>query len=141
MRLFVEKVYNGSYFNRDENEVVLYVNATLPNGSTLEQMNTLVKRMETYLTEFKEIRQFQTSIYNARRAGIQIYFKDEYSHTGFPYTLKANIISKALTEHHQQGTDLGRWKLERVRLAGPRFQQRCARVGRKFPCQNVRLQL
>ena len=97
LRLFVEKVYNGSYFNQDESEVVLYVNATLPNGSTLEQMNTLVKRMETYLTEFKEIRQFQTSIYNARRAAIQIYFKDEYSHTGFPYTLKANIISKALT--------------------------------------------
>ena len=97
LRLFVEKVYNGSYFNRDESEVVLSVNATLPNGSTLDQMNTLVKRMETYLTEFKEIRQFQTSVYNARRAGIQIYFKDEYSHTGFPYTLKANIISKALT--------------------------------------------
>ena len=47
-RLFVEKVYNGSYFN-NEHETVLHVNATLPNGSTLEQMNTLVKRMEEYL--------------------------------------------------------------------------------------------
>lgn len=97
LRLFVEKVYNGSYFNQDENEVILYVNATLPNGSTLEQMNSLIKRMETYLTGFKEIRQFQTSVYSARRAAIQIYFKDQYSHTGFPYTLKANIISKSLT--------------------------------------------
>ena len=56
LRLFAEKVYDGSYFNRDESEAVLYINATLPNGSTLEQMNALIKRMETYLSEFKEIR-------------------------------------------------------------------------------------
>ena len=52
LRLFVQKVYEGSYFTRNE-EVVLYANANLPNGSTLEQMNTLIKRMETYLSEFK----------------------------------------------------------------------------------------
>ena len=97
LRLFAEKVYDGSYFNRDESEAVLYINATLPNGSTLEQMNALIKRMETYLSEFKEIRQFQTSVYNARRANIQVYFKKEYSHTGFPYVLKSNVISKSLT--------------------------------------------
>lgn len=45
LRLFAEKVYEGSYFNRDEGEVVLSVYATLPNGSTLEQMNVLIKRM------------------------------------------------------------------------------------------------
>lgn len=97
LRLFVDKVYEGSYFNRDEGETVLSVTATLPNGSTLEQMNVLVKKMETYLTEFKEIKQFQTSIYDARRASMQIYFTKEHQHSGFPYTLKANIISKALT--------------------------------------------
>ena len=77
LRLFAEKVYEGSYFNRDEGEVVLSVYATLPNGSTLEQMNVLIKRMETYLSDFKEIRQFQTYIYNARQANIQIYFTKE----------------------------------------------------------------
>ena len=94
-RLFVEKVYEGSYFTRNE-EVVLTANANLPNGSTLEQMNTLVKRMETYLTQFSEIRQFQTNVYNARRASINVYFKKEAEKSGFPYTLKAGIISKAL---------------------------------------------
>lgn len=97
LRLFAEKVYDGGYFNRDESEVVLSINATLPNGSTLEQMNALIKRMETYLSEFKEIRQFQASVYNARRANIQVYFKKEHSHTGFPYVLKSNVISKSLT--------------------------------------------
>ena len=96
LRLFVDKVYNGSYFNRDEGETVLSIAATLPNGSTLEQMNVLVKKMETYLTEFKEIKQFQTSISSARRASIQVTFTKEHQHSGFPYTLKANVISKAL---------------------------------------------
>lgn len=95
LRLFVQKVYEGSYFIRNE-EVVLYANANLPNGSTLEQMNTLMKRMETYLSEFKEIKQFHTPIGSARRGSIQVYFKKEYQDSGFPYILKANIISKAL---------------------------------------------
>lgn len=33
LRLFIQKVYEGSYFTRNE-EVVLYANANLPNGST-----------------------------------------------------------------------------------------------------------
>ena len=33
-------------------------------------------------------------MYNARRGNIQIYFKKEYQHSGFPYTLKANLIGK-----------------------------------------------
>lgn len=95
LRLFIQKAYNGSYFTRNE-EVVLYVYANLPNGSTLEQMNELIKKMEIYLSQFKEIKQFQTSVYNARRGNINIYFTKEYQNSGFPYTLKANIISKAL---------------------------------------------
>ena len=47
-RLFVEKVYNGSYFD-EKHETVLHVGATLPNGSTLEQMNNLIARMEEVL--------------------------------------------------------------------------------------------
>ena len=95
LRLFVDEVYEGSYFTRNE-EVVLYANANLPNGSTLEQMNSLIKRMETYLSQFHEIRQFHSSIYSAQRGSIQIYFKDEYQNNGFPYTLKSGMINKAL---------------------------------------------
>lgn len=95
LRLFVQKVYEGSYFTRNE-ETVLSVTASLPNGTTLAQMNNLMERMEAYLSTFKEIRQFQTSIYNARQAGIQVYFTKESERSGFPYTLKSKIISKAL---------------------------------------------
>ena len=74
----------------------MYVYANLPNGSTLEQMNELIKKMEIYLSQFKEIKQFQTSVYSARRGNINVYFTKEHQNSGFPYTLKANIISKAL---------------------------------------------
>ena len=95
LRLFVQKVYEGSYFTRNE-EVVLYANANLPNGSTLDQMNNLMKRMETFLSQFEEIKQFHTSIYSPQRASLQIYFKKEAQHSGFPYMLKSNMISKAI---------------------------------------------
>jgi Cation/multidrug efflux pump len=95
LRLFIEKVYSGSYFTRND-EVVLYVNANMPNGTTIAQMDHLISRMETFLSTFSEIRQFQTNIYNARQANIRIYFTKESEQSGFPYTLKSNIISKAL---------------------------------------------
>lgn len=94
LRLFVRDVYNGSYFTRNE-EVVLSVAATLPNGSTLEQMNALVKRIEHYIGQFKEVSQFQTVISDAYRANIRIFFKDDFQKV-FPYILKRKIIDKAL---------------------------------------------
>ena len=95
LRLFVQKVYNGSYFTRND-ETVLSVTASMPNGTTLKQMNHLIERMEAYLSTFDGIRQFQTNIYNARQAGIRIYFTKEAERSGFPYALKSRIISKAL---------------------------------------------
>jgi multidrug efflux pump subunit AcrB len=96
LRLFVQKVYNGSYLTRRE-ETVLSVTASLPNGATLAQMNNLIGRMESYLSAYSnDIRQFQTNIYDARQARIQIFFTKESERSGFPYTLKSNIISKAL---------------------------------------------
>ena len=95
LRLFVEKVYEGSYFTRND-ETVLNITASMPNGTTLEQMNTLINRMEAFLSTYKEIRQFQTHIYNARQAGIDVYFTREAERSGFPYTLKSQVISKAL---------------------------------------------
>lgn len=94
-RLFVEKVYNGSYFN-EKHETVLHVNATLPNGSTLEQMNNLIGRMEEFLKGYDGIKQFQTQVHNAYRASIDIYFPEKYQHGSFPYQLKSEITSRAL---------------------------------------------
>ncbi|MDR1601455.1 MAG: efflux RND transporter permease subunit [Tannerella sp.] len=95
LRLFVQKVYSGSYFTNRE-ETVLTVTASMPNGTTLSQMNSLVGRMEAYLTTYEGIRQFQTSIFSAQQARIDIFFTKESERSGFPYTLKSRIISRAL---------------------------------------------
>ena len=95
LRLFVRKVYNGSYFTRSD-ETVLSISHTMPNGTTLQQMNRIMRQMESYLSQHREIRQFQTTIASPRRAAIQIFFTKEAEKTGFPYQLKSNIITKAL---------------------------------------------
>ena len=95
LRLFAQKVLEGSYFTGRE-ETSIYVTATLPNGSTIQQMNNLIQRMESYLSRFPEIRQFQTSIGSARQANINILFTKEAEHSGFSYILKSNLISKSI---------------------------------------------
>ena len=96
-RLFAEKVYNGNYYDRDIDEPILHINATLPNGATLKQMNDLISKMELFLSEKDGIRQFHTNVYGARRGGIDVYFKQNYINTGYPYKLESDVISKALT--------------------------------------------
>lgn len=95
LRLFTEKVFQGSYFTRSE-EVVLSITASMPNGTTLAQMNALVEKMERYLSGFSEIRQFQTDIPSARRASIRVFFTKDSERSGFPYQLKSSVITKAL---------------------------------------------
>ncbi|MDR1455614.1 MAG: efflux RND transporter permease subunit [Tannerella sp.] len=108
LRLFVQKVYEGSYFTNRE-ETVLNITANLPNGSTLEQMNHLVSRMETYLSSSGEIRQFQTNVYNARQARIDVFFTKEGERSGFPYVLKSRVITKAM---ELGGGSWGVWGLQ-----------------------------
>ncbi len=95
LRLFVQKVFEGSYFSNN-NEVSLTIAASMPNGTTIRQMNRIIRQMESYLSQFSEIRQFQTSIHNPRQANIQVLFTESAGKSGFPYQLKSNVISKAL---------------------------------------------
>ena len=77
LRLFVEKVATGSYGSGERGETELYVSATLPNGSTKAQMDNLIQKMERYLSQFPEVRQYETNV-EARRSSIRILFQKEY---------------------------------------------------------------
>ncbi|MBR2887096.1 MAG: efflux RND transporter permease subunit, partial [Bacteroidales bacterium] len=94
LRLFAEKVMDGNYWNSD-NEVVLQVYATLPYGTTFQQMDVLIRKMESFLSTYKEIKQFESSV-QAMQGHISIRFNKDVEHGAFPYTLKSNIISKGL---------------------------------------------
>jgi multidrug efflux pump subunit AcrB len=92
LRLFVNYVYEKSYYSKNE-RTSLYVNAGLPNQATIEQMNELYLRVESYLSQFKEIDRFITRIYNGQNGSMTIYFKPEYESGSFPYILKNRMIA------------------------------------------------
>ena len=92
LRLFVNYVYEKSYYSKNE-RTSLYVNAGLPNQATIEQMNELYLRVESYLSQFIEIDRFITRIYNGQNGSMTIYFKPEYENGSFPYILKNRMIA------------------------------------------------
>jgi multidrug efflux pump subunit AcrB len=94
-RLFAQKVRNGSYASGERSETSLYVTAWLPNGSTKEQMDALVRRMETYIRQYPEVKQFETHIENGQKASIRILFMKEHQRGGFPYRLRNELIRKS----------------------------------------------
>jgi multidrug efflux pump subunit AcrB len=95
LRLFVQYVFESSFY-ADPEKTTLYVNAQMPHGSTLPQMNEMIISLEQYLLGFTEIEQFQTSISSPQSARIMILFKKEFEDTGFPFYLKEELIRKAI---------------------------------------------
>ena len=96
MRLFAQKVQNGSYSSGERSETNLFLTASLPNGATRDQMNFLIQKMENYIKQYPEVKQFETYIESGRRANIRILFVKRHQRSSFPHQLKSKLISKAL---------------------------------------------
>jgi multidrug efflux pump subunit AcrB len=94
-RLFTQKVRNGSYASGERSETALYAAASLPNGSTKEQMDILVQKMENYIKQYSEVKQFETSIFSGQQANIRILFTKAHQRSAFPYRLRNRLIGKA----------------------------------------------
>lgn len=94
-RLFAQKVRNGSYASGERSETALHVTASGANGSTREQMDAIIRKMEDYIKQYSEVKQFETYIENGQRASIRILFVKEHQRSGFPYRLKSRLIGKA----------------------------------------------
>lgn len=90
LRLFYYYVFEGSAY-RDVDETILRVQASLPQGATIEQMNEVCLQLEDYLSQYdRELRQYTTSITSGQQAMLQIFFKPEHS-LSFPHVLKARL--------------------------------------------------
>ena len=96
MRLFAQKVGKGNYSSGNRSETSLNVTASLPNGSTWTQMDVLIRKMEKYISQYEEVRQFETNIQNGQRASIQVFFEKEYQRGGFPHQLKSKLIGRSI---------------------------------------------
>lgn len=95
LRLFVRNVFEKSGY-RTNQQTKLYVNAQLPFGHTLQQMNIAIKKVENYLTGIKGIDKFVSTVYSGQNASVVITFTPEHERGALPYRLKARLIAQSL---------------------------------------------
>ncbi|MFN6088515.1 MAG: efflux RND transporter permease subunit [Cyclobacteriaceae bacterium] len=95
LRLFVRNVYERSGY-RDPEETRLYVNATLPYGNTLEDMNRMIMGMENYLQTVTGVDKFISVVSSGQQGSIVILFKAEQEKGALPYQLKSRLIARSL---------------------------------------------
>ncbi len=95
LRLFNKNKGFGGFY-REPGRKELSISASLPDGSTIQQLNDIVTHMENYLTLFPEIDIFYTNINSYNNASIRVTFKEEFDNTAFPLMLKSSVISKAI---------------------------------------------
>jgi len=94
LRLFNYYVYESSFYSKPE-DTKLYVQAALPKGATLEQLNSILKDMESYILHYKDQVFFHTKVSNPQYAEITIRFND-HTDKMLPFLLKSKIIAYSL---------------------------------------------
>ena len=95
LNLFHTQTGQYNYF-REPARKVLSVNAGMPEGCTVQQLNEVVQQMENYISRYEEVDVFRTNIYSYDNAQIEITFKPEYENTAFPLQLKQEIASDSV---------------------------------------------
>jgi len=96
LRLFVQFVFEGSQWSPDRSLTMLRVNAFMPPGATIVQMNQSMEALEQYLSGFREIDRFETRINSAQNASISITFHKEHEFGYFPHQLQSDLITKSI---------------------------------------------
>lgn len=95
LRLFVRNVYERSGY-REAQRTQLYVNAELPHGNTLEDMNRVMEGMESYLQQVTGIDKYITQVASGQQASIAISFTKDTENSSLPFILKSRLIARSL---------------------------------------------
>lgn len=95
LMLFCEAVLSNHY-QPEKGEMTLNIRGQMPIGGTAAQLNEKVREVEAFLTQYSEIKRFETRI-SGRGAYITVSFKPEALQTGFPYYLEAHTIGKLIS--------------------------------------------
>jgi multidrug efflux pump subunit AcrB len=96
LRLFVSGSSRFSYAEASVADSYIKVDIGMPQEATTRQMNDVVLHWENFLSQFKQIDQVQSRVYNGQKAQLEIRFKKEFENGDFPYTLKSQLESKAV---------------------------------------------
>ncbi len=97
LRLFSHYVSESSGFRSTE-ETVLMVTASMPMGSTIEQMNELMSKLEQFLGQFShKMRAYLTTVTGGQYGQIKVLFP-ENGDGSFPYILKSRLEAFAVDQ-------------------------------------------
>ncbi|MGW8122312.1 efflux RND transporter permease subunit [Roseivirga echinicomitans] len=94
LRKFVTEVYEG-YNYRDVNQTQLTVRATLPMGTTLEDANYVIGKVEEFVDGVEGVDKYITNV-NNRTGTVRITFKPEYEFSALPYQLKGRLQARSV---------------------------------------------
>jgi multidrug efflux pump subunit AcrB len=94
LRKFMTEVYEGYYYRQTE-QTRLTVNATLPLGTTLEDANYVISKVEEFLDGVKGVDKYITNV-NNRTGRVEITFKPEYEFSALPYQLKGRLQARSV---------------------------------------------
>lgn len=126
---------NRSDFYREPEKKRLYINAGMPEGCTVGQLNEVVKAMENYLSKFDEISVFTTYAHSYDQAVISVEFKPEYEYSVFPAVLKSEVTRMAINfggaswkvygidDNNFNNSIVSSGKSERISLKGYNYQE------------------
>lgn len=95
LRLFVQNVYEAGYYASPE-RTVLYINAGLPNNSSLEQMNEIFEILENKCLKYAEVDKCISNVYSAQNGQMSIYFTEKAENEGFAYRMKSIMIQASI---------------------------------------------
>lgn len=93
--LFVDTIDSNTYRPEPE-EMKLHIRGQMPLGGTAKQLNEKVQIIETFLSQYKEIKRYETNI-EGWGAEITVEFNPEHLNTYFPYMLENKVIGKLIT--------------------------------------------
>lgn len=92
--LFVDTIDSNTYRPEPE-EMKLHIRGQMPLGGTAKQLNEKVQIIETFLSQYKEIKRYETNI-EGWGAEITVEFNPEHLNTSFPYMLENKVIGKLI---------------------------------------------
>lgn len=95
LKLFADCLDSNTFRHKEE-ETKLYIRAKMPVGGSVHELNDKVGEVEAFLSQFKEIRRFETSVRQSG-ASIVVEFGEEALNSGFPYLLESRVIGKVIT--------------------------------------------
>ena len=95
LKSFLEKLHEKAG-TRDYSQTMLYVQAELPIGNTLAQMDKILKEFENTLSLENGVDKFVTKIHSGQYGAISITFSDKASQSLLPSRLKSQLVNQSL---------------------------------------------